>query len=295
MKIFKSEKGKDQVLNSYNRLLEMWSTEFQEHDVETEYGTTHCITAGSKEKPPLLLLHGVGDNSAVMWALNINEISKHFYCIAVDTMGGPGKSVPNEKFRKNSFNQVEWINQIVDHFNIDNFHIAGVSNGAYMAYNYTTVNSSRVNKVVCMEGGMVTNPLKTMIQTLLMMFPEILLPTNRNLLKILKKLSSPVSKIFDEYPLLAEHLVHLMKNHNQQAMFVHKTVKYDESIGSAVKNKLYFLIGDHRIDIGKHFIEILDKGGFSYKVVPNAGHGINLEQPEIINNELIRFLKQENI
>lgn len=129
-----------------------------------------------------------------------------------------------------------------------------------------------------------------MIQTLLLMFPEILIPTHQNILKIMKKLSSPNSDIFDKYPSIAEHLVLLMKNHNQQAMFVHKLEKYDKEKGAAIRNKLYFLIAEHRINLRKDFINILDNDGFRYKVIPNAGHGINHEQPDIINNEVIRFL-----
>lgn len=118
-------------------------------------------------------------------------------------MGDLGKAFQNENFTKKSFDQVEWINQIIEHFSIENVNIAGVSNGAYMAYNYATANSASVNKVVCMEGGMVTKPIKIMIQTLRMMFPEILVPTHHNLLKVLKKLSSPNAKVFDKYPSLA--------------------------------------------------------------------------------------------
>ncbi|PWW02441.1 pimeloyl-ACP methyl ester carboxylesterase [Paenibacillus cellulosilyticus] len=290
VKVFKNEIRKTQVLDSYNRILEKWSVDFQEHDVIGRFGTTHCITSGSRENPPLLLFHGVGDNSAIMWILNMKELSRSFYCIAVDTLGGPGKSIPNVNYKKKSFNQVEWINEIVNHFKINNFNIAGVSNGAYMAYNFTTVNSERVNKVVCMEGGMVTKPLKTMIQTLLLMFPEILIPTHQNLLKVIKKLSSPNSDVFQKHPSLAEHLVLLMKNHNQQAMFAHKIEKYDSEKAASVRDKLYFLIGEHGINHKKDFIMILDNGGFQYKVIPNAGHGINHEQPDVINNEIVQFL-----
>jgi len=290
IKVFKNDAGKEQVLRSYDRILEMWATDFQEHRVQTAFGSTYCLTAGSPDKPPLVLFHGVGDNSAVMWALNIRELSKHFYCIAVDTIGGPGKSVPNESFTKKTFNQVEWINQTIDHFGRDIVNLAGVSNGAYMAYNYTAANGERVNKAVCMEGGMVTKPFKAMLQTLMMMFPEILAPTERNLLKVIKKLSSPASDVFERYPILAEHLVLMMKNHNQQAMFAHRIQKYERDKGIAVKDKLYFLIAEHKIHLKKDFIGVLNEGGFRYKVIPNAGHGINHEQPKIIHHEILKFM-----
>lgn len=290
VQVYKNESARNLVIGSYNKILDIWSTPYQEHDVPTEYGLTHCITSGNSENPSLLLFHGVGDNSAVMWALNIRELSRHFYCIAVDTIGGPGKSVPNDKFNKQTFNQVKWIDQILDHFKINTVNIAGVSNGAYIAYNYTAVRCDRVRKAVCMEGGMITSPLKSMIQTLMMMFPEILIPTNRNLLKVLKKLSSPGADVFERYPLLAEHLVLLMKSHNQQAMFAHKLEKYDKTRADSVKEKLIFLIADHKIGLKKDFMAILNGDGFRYKIIPNAGHGINHEQPEVVHKEIIGFL-----
>ncbi|KWX81116.1 hypothetical protein AMQ84_00905 [Paenibacillus riograndensis] len=88
---------------------------------------------------------------------------------------------------------------------------------------------------------MVTAPFKAMLQTLLMMFPEILVPTRNNLLKVVHKLSSPESRLSEKHPEVAEHLVLLMKNHNQQAMFIHKLELYDKEKAVAVKEKLYFL------------------------------------------------------
>ncbi|MGG4141939.1 alpha/beta hydrolase [Paenibacillus algorifonticola] len=290
IKIFKSKTGEEQILQSYNHLLKMWLTEYTEVDIKTKYGITHCIIAGHKTNPPLLLFHGVGDNSAVMWLLNIQKLSQYFYCIAVDTIGGPGKSVPNKNFNKQMFNQVSWINQIADYMELDEFNIAGVSNGAYMAFNYAVNETERVNKVVCMEGGMVTTPVKTMLNTLLMMFPEMLIPTRNNLLKILKKLSSPHSHVFDKHPEVAEHLILLMKNHNQQAMFTHKLQKYDKEKAVAISDKLYFLLGGHKLNFKKNFIRILEDGNFLYKIIQEAGHGINHEQPETINQEIVNFL-----
>ncbi|AIQ23335.1 alpha/beta hydrolase [Paenibacillus sp. FSL H7-0737] len=287
---FKNVKAQERVWHSYEQMIEQWPIPLEEIDVPTTYGLTHCILAGQKSNPPLLLFHGVGDNSAVMWILNIEELSKHFYCIAIDTLGGPGKSIPNEQFNKQKFEQVKWINEIATYLNIDVFNIAGVSNGAYIAFNYATEQPDKVNRVVCLEGGMVTAPIKAMIQTLMMMFPEILIPTDRNLLKVLKKLSAPHSPLFDNHPALAAHLILLMRTHNQQAMFVHKLHPYDKNAAVAVRDKLYFLVGEHALKQSKDFINILEDGKFYYQVIPHAGHGINHEQPDRVNTEIINFL-----
>lgn len=291
VKVFKSGAGQEQVLRSYDELLAGWGTAYQELDVETPYGTTHCITAGASELPPLLLFHGVGDNSAVMWLLNMKELAQHFYCIAVDTLGGPGKSVPGERFHKRTFNQVDWISSVADGLGLGAFYVAGVSNGAYMAFNYTVNGPGRVLKAVCMEGGMVTAPVKSMIHTLMMMFPEILVPTHNNLLKAARKLSSPVSGLFDKHPEVGEHLVLLMRSHNQQAMFAHKLQRYEQEKAVPFRGQLYFLLGDYKLEQKRELTRTLDAGGFRYTVIPDAGHGVNHEQPERVNRELVEFMK----
>lgn len=290
LEIYKNQKGKDEVLNSYNDLLKQWGVEFIEEDIQTTFGSTHCILAGKRESPPLLLLHGVGDNSAVMWVLNIKELSSHFFCIAVDTMGGPGKSIPNDQFTKDHFTQQQWLNEIVNHYKWNQFNMAGVSNGGVMAFNYAVKESSRVRKVVCLESGMVTNPMKAIISTIGMMFPEILLPTKNNMAKIMKKMISPNSDAFDKNPQFLEHLLLLMKLHNRKAMFVHNIDKYDREAAIKIRDKFYFILGDYHVERKKEFIDLLLEGGYKYKVIENAGHGVNHEQSEKVNKEIIDFL-----
>lgn len=290
IQVFKNQKGKFEVMKTYDQLLTLWGTELTETDIKTSFGTTHCIISGNTSSPPLLLLHGVGDNSAVMWALNIQDLSKHFYCIAIDTLGGPGKSIPNDHFIKNTFTQRKWLNEILDHFQIDKTNIAGVSNGAVMAYNYAVKEKDRVHKVVCLEGGMVINPWKAMISTIGMLFPEILLPTHKNMKAIMKKLISPNSQLFEKNPLIIDHLVLLMKHHNRKAMFVHTIDEYKREEGIAIKDNLYFLLGDHHVEKKSDYIAILEDGGYPYKIINNAGHAVNHEQPKVVNEEIIRFL-----
>ena len=57
----------------------------------------------------------------------------------------------------------------------------GVSNGAAITFKYTLYESQRVIKAVCVEGGIITKPLKSMICTLMLLFPEILMPTKKNM------------------------------------------------------------------------------------------------------------------
>lgn len=293
VQVFKNEKARAAVLSSYDELLRLWGTDFEPRDVATRYGTTHCLVAGQPSQPPLMLFHGVGDNSALMWALNMAELSRRFYCIAVDTLGGPGKSVPNRRFARPQFSAMDWIDDVADGFGLEKTCLAGVSNGAYLAYQYTAERPERVVRTVCLEGGMVAHPLRSVIRTMMLMFPEMLAPSDRNLRRIVRKLSSPASDVFDVHPALEAHLVLLMKSHDSRAMFPHRPQKYRRDQGVSVRDKLYFLLGDHRAVVGEQFLSLLVRDGYRYTVIPGAGHAINHEQPELVHREMFRFLLGE--
>jgi len=62
--VFKNEKARAAVMSSYDDLLQLWGTGFETRDIVTRFGATHCLIAGQASNPPLLLFHGVGDNSA---------------------------------------------------------------------------------------------------------------------------------------------------------------------------------------------------------------------------------------
>lgn len=293
VKAFRTENGKARILQLYDHMLESWNTDIREVNIETKYGVTHCIIAGNKENPPLLMFHGVGDNSAVMWLFNIKDLSEHFYCIAVDTMGGPGKSIPNENCSKKKFNQIDWINEVVESLKIDNFNIVGVSNGAAIALNYAINESQKVNRVVCIEGGIVTSPIKSAISALILLLPEALIPTKRNLIKAMCKLASPKSNIYQKHPEVIEFMIDVVKEHNKKAMFGHKLEKYNKEKAIKIREKLYFLYGDHMVATSKsrkESVEILNNGGFEYEIINDAGHAANHEQPEIVNRKIIDFL-----
>lgn len=85
-------------------------------------------------------------------------------------------------------------------------------------------------------------------------------------------------------------LVMLMKNHNRNAMFIHILDKYDKEKSAKIIDKIYILLGDHHLDKRAEYIKLLEEAGCKYKIIKNAGHGVNHEQPEAVNREIIEFL-----
>lgn len=62
-------------------------------------------------------------------------------------------------------------------------------------------------------------------------------------------------------------------------------------MGQAVRNKILFLFGENLMDKRNEYYAMMDDGKFNYKIIKGVGHGLNMERPELVNKEIIDFLK----
>lgn len=288
---YKGSEGRQLVFGSYDKLLKMWGVDKTELDVETRFGKTHVITAGSRENPPLLLFHGVGDNSALMWIYNAKELSKHFYIMAVDAIGGSGKSEPDERYYK-GFDQTLWIDDVLAALKVEKTNIAGVSYGSYLTQLYAIERPEKVDKIICMAGAIA---LKDIIKgngmsSMLIFLPEALFPSEKNAAKLMKKLCGSNSRVFTENKDLMQHWFYLLKYFNNRSMMYHKLKKFNQEQVNGISEKTYVLIGDcDRIAYAPVVVKMLEDYKIKHKILKHTGHGINHEQAEIINKEIINF------
>jgi pimeloyl-ACP methyl ester carboxylesterase len=289
MKIYKNETAKNNVFKTYNQLLDLWNVDKEEKDIATTYGTTHIILCGNQSSPPLVLFHGVGDNSALMWLYNAKSLSQYFRIIAIDTIGGPGKSRPNENYNKD-FIDVKWIDDVLAGLTLGKVNLAGVSNGAYLAQYYGIHRSERVNKIVCMAGTVPDknfNPMKTIMKVFL---PEALFPTKNNTLKLIRKLTGKNSGVFTDNSIIMGHYRSLLKGFNQMAMGYHKIECFNDEQIESIRGKTIYFIGDDdpfaKLGGKKSLIE----NKMNVKFFPEVGHGINHEIAEEINRLLPEFI-----
>jgi pimeloyl-ACP methyl ester carboxylesterase len=297
MKIFKSNKKRDEVFDSYDELIKTLSGKIVEKDILTYYGKAHCIILGKKENPPLIFFHGAGNNSAASWIPNIKELSNHFYCIAIDIIGGSGKSTCNENYN-NEFNPERWINEIFDKLEIRDINIVGHSNGAYLAYWYIKRQPDRINKAIFLDSVGIkssNSKMKAIFNILKLLFPEILFPLKKNIIKIVKKMLNPGSDVINKYPKIVDHLMLIMKNYNNRAMLFHKRENYVENESESIKDKMLFIFGEREIFGKSEAINILKRDKFNIKIIPKTCHLINYEKPEVINDDIYQFIKNKGI
>jgi pimeloyl-ACP methyl ester carboxylesterase len=290
--VFKSEKAKTALLQSYDNLLARWGLALKERDVDTPWGLTHVIEAGKAGAPDLVLFHGVGDNSAVMWELNAAALAERFHVYAIDSVGGPGKSQPNERFWRD-FDYIKWIAATTRALGLTRFSVTGVSNGAVLAYESLVRGVPGVERAICIEGGpIVKTQMGAMAKFLRVFFPEILWPTDKNLKRIIGKLASPHSDFTNKCPEVIDHIILAMRSHNQVAMTMYKYKKYDPELDRNLRSRMLFIAGDLRAGDSSLIKDTLIPGGYRVVVVKDAGHAANQEQAEEINRLIIDFLTQ---
>lgn len=292
MKIYRTRRAKENILNTYDRLLEAWGTEVLPVKVPTRYGTTHINVFGREDAPPVVLFHGVGDDSALMWIYNAAALAPHFRLYAVDTLGGPGKSIPNENYTK-EFENAEWIDDLLDGLELKQVDLAGVSHGGYLAQYYAVHRPERVGRVVSMASGVPAesagHPMKTMLRVFL---PEALFPTKKNVIKLLTKLTGKNTAVFTDNPLIVEHYTYLLRGYNNMAMSFHKVNTFTNDQINDLREKTLYLIGE------KDPFYILGGGAvlqtyqMNRRLFEDTGHGINHEMADDINPILIEYFSR---
>lgn len=294
MKVYRSRKMQQEIIRTYNRLVKQWDVVVEEMDIATPYGMTHIIACGNKDNPPLVLFHGVGDDAALMWIYNAKYLSLYYRVYAVDTIGGPGKSVPGELYNKD-FDDVLWIDKILEGLSIEQTFLAGVSHGGYLVQVYALSRPERVIKGISISGALSVgnngSPMTTMMKIFL---PEALFPTKKNVKKLIEKLCGENSAVFTENNDIMEHYTYLLKGFNNMAMGYHKVHTFTGKEVDIIRDKVEFLVGleDPFEKLGG--ADAIQENCMYVTFYENAGHGLNHEKADEINRKMVEIFEQRN-
>ncbi|MCT2586901.1 alpha/beta fold hydrolase [Actinophytocola gossypii] len=149
--IYKTEAGANEIRHRYEQTLASWPVPAEHLRIPTREGETFVLASGPEDAPPLVLLHGAGSN-AIMWMGDIATWSKHFRVHAVDVIGEPGLSAPSRP-PLDSAAYAHWLDDVLDHLDLDRVAITGVSLGGWLALDYTTRRPDRVERLALLCPG----------------------------------------------------------------------------------------------------------------------------------------------
>ena len=143
---FASAIGHARFVAAYDAVLEDWPVPFEELEVPTQSGVTHVIASGPLGAPPLILLPSFS-GTATVWRLNMEGLSRHFRCYAVDVIGQPGKSTtPRDALDRQQF--AAWLTGLLDGLAVPRVSLVGCSFGGYLALSQAALTPDRVERVV---------------------------------------------------------------------------------------------------------------------------------------------------
>lgn len=142
--IFKSEEGRDKIRGYYNKILSFFP--FTQRYVNTSFGRTFILEAGSDENPAIILLHGSCSNSAA-WLGDIPLMAMQYHVYAVDLFGEPGNSDEN-RLDLNSIEHPRWLNEVMDLIGVEQAVIIGNSLGGWLALHFAAAFPKRTRALV---------------------------------------------------------------------------------------------------------------------------------------------------
>ncbi len=144
--IYKSEEGKKQILDLYDKQLSFLKNPWKDVYVDTSFGKTHVIETGNPSGEPLLFFHG-GNSTSAYTLLTLDFIMSDFHVFAVDTIGHPGKSAETS-LSPNNYDYGKWAGEVIDILGYEYMCLFGGSFGAGIIAKTMCVVPEKIKRVV---------------------------------------------------------------------------------------------------------------------------------------------------
>ena len=131
--------------------------EFSLGYVDVKGVRTRCLSAGKRNAPPLVLLHGSGGHLET-YQRNILPHAAHFQVFAVDMLGHGFTDKPDHDYEIEHY--VDHLLAFCDTMGLKTFHLSGESLGGWVAARTAIRNPERIAKLVLnTAGGLTADPV----------------------------------------------------------------------------------------------------------------------------------------
>ncbi|MDF2512207.1 MAG: Ndr family protein [Herbinix sp.] len=145
-KAFKTQQGRDEILNYYDMLLNKLTIPYERLSINTRHGSTFAIVAGELSAPPMILLHGSSMNSS-MWISEIKKYYQRYRVYALDMPGEPGKSDERQlPFTTSDLD--DWLYDVFEELSINKVTLIGASLGAWLGAKFSIKYPEKIKKLV---------------------------------------------------------------------------------------------------------------------------------------------------
>jgi pimeloyl-ACP methyl ester carboxylesterase len=292
IQLFKTPTGKAEYYAKYGSALNLWPIPYESRLVATVYGQTHMISSGPKDAFPLILLHA-GQASSTMWFPNIAAMSSEFRVHALDTLGEPGKSIP---VRPNASRRdlPAWLEGVLDDLGVSCAHVMGLSRGAWLALNLALHAPHRLDQIVLLSPAAAFVQLNSFFSTVVQAVMRL---PSRSVARF--ALQSMVARGFVVKDVFADQFMTGLQGWNwavnQSGYSGIMPCTFTDGELRQVPQPVLLLIGDQdklnppkALERARRTIPHLEG-----EIIGNAGHFLNMEQPDLVDARVLKFLRVE--
>jgi pimeloyl-ACP methyl ester carboxylesterase len=287
--LFRSAEGEAAYLEAYRTLLLRWPVEPESIYVPTRFGQTHVLVAGPADAPPLVLLHAVSVSSAA-WFLNAGPLSQRLRIYAVDAIGDCGRSrmasVPSDRAA-----YADWLDDVFTGLGLTRASLLGHSYGGFLAINFSILRPQKVARLVLLAPAAGIHPIQPFLRFMLKHPRGIpfFRPSARQTLKM------QAHRGYEPHPDFV-HLMEMVAAHCN-VVTIFPQVYTPQELGRIEAPTLLLVGEEEKLYPAKKAVARAERfiPNLTARLVPKAGHTLNMERPEAVNAVVIEFLTRGSL
>lgn len=261
----------------------------------------HLWHPTTSAKPPLLLIHGFGGNSRWQFQRQLPALSRRFDIYLPDLLFF-GRSRTSGPHRSVDF-QARCLVQAMARLGVRNYSVAGISYGGYVAYRVAEMDPAAVGRVVIMTAGVAAageEERREMAEREGRDVAEILLPRSAEDLRTLMNRSMYRPPAWLPDFLFRDFIKLMYKEHRKERVELLNDL-LSNGVGMnpipILKQETLILWGDQDdifpIELAYKLHRHLGPKA-RLEVIKDAGHALQLEKSEVVNNLIEQFLLEPN-
>lgn len=290
MAVFTSRNGRGDSIAAYQRVLDSWAPGYEDLYVPTSFGATHVVANGSRDAPPVVLLHALFA-TAMAWYRNVPGLSEHYRTYAVDIIGEANLSQPKRPITSlDEF--LTWFTELLDGLGIESAFVVGNSYGGFTGAYYAMKLPERVHKLVLIGPASTISPMTPFMRH--MFYPKAfysLLPWAPGLERVMRRSVDWIHAGLRPDPLW-EPLFYRTMAYGKLINRVFPRI-YTQEEFAAIRAPVLLILGereaiyndlDAAAESARRLIPHLE-----VELIPEAHHITALAQPRPTNERIVQF------
>lgn len=285
---WKSAAGRERYVTQYRTAQKLFDVPLEDQLLPTRFGTTHALVSGPSDGVPVLLLHAAFNTGAIQWYPNVGPLSRIRRVVALDFVGAPGlgeQTVPI----LNRADCASWLADVADALGAGRVDLVGSSQGGWLALNMAVANPDRVARLALLAPAASLQPFRRAALISIRLGPYMPGWTAGPSLR----------PIFGKRHRVDDRIVRLLAISLDHYRFQERPVfpdAFSDDELRSVRAQTLVLVGDKEIIYDPR--AALSRADsliptVETVLVSDAGHLLNIEQPDFVNERLLALLASQ--